>query len=216
MDKNTERREEIEHRLKRINIYNYSRIVGVDGFNMNANDKCVQLLQPIGKLVGQEFDYSGYKFLYDGSIEKSFPYLYVNGHHGTKGLTMSNLIAFNESLQIDKDWICILEDDAEIDENSLNTILNFINDAASNQYEIILLDNRSNGWGGTAGMLYKKSSIPKIMTDLHPLSDFSINNQNTIANLWDWKIWRYINEQKISFTNLPCINSGRFDSTINI
>lgn len=235
MDKNVDRREDMEQKLKNLNILNYSRIVGVDGTEMHLNDKCKKILEPIQHLIGHKMDciHFSQEWIYDGSIEKSFPGVNLHSHFGTKGLTMSNLIAFEESLLMDKQWICILEDDAEINEQSLNSIFNFINNDANKNIEMVLLDSRWSAFGGTAGMLYNKNSIQKFIKDLHPLSEFSIISEKKCEtlmltffsdqtsdlklwdmNFWDWKLWKYLKYANISYYQLPCIDSGKYPTTI--
>jgi hypothetical protein len=184
------------------------------------------------------------KWNYDGSISTSFPGLNKIGHEGAKGLILSNIKAFKECIKINQeyiyainddnninldqyksifkdsifkyDWFCILEDDAIIDEIIYNKILQFLNDNEKNDYDIILLDIRGNG--GAAGILYNSYIIPQLIEDLHPLSDFSISLEEkyNCASLWDWKLWHYVNNNKIKFTLFPCIDSGKFESTINV
>ena len=113
----------------------------------------------------------------------------------------------------------ILEDDAVINEENLKSI----RDLTENDFEIALLDKRANGWGGTAGMLYHKSIIKHIYSNLHPLSEFSRDWVNEtcetgkvgLPNLWDWMLWRYLRTFNVKFTNLPIIDSGLYPSTIS-
>ena len=235
MDKNADRREDMEKKFKDLNISNYSRIVGVDGMTMHLNDTCKRILEPVQHLIGSKMECLHYsqEWIYDGTIEKSFPGVNLHSHFGTKGLTMSNLVAFEESLLVDKQWICILEDDAELDNNSLNCILNFINNEANQYIEMVLLDNRWGSFGGTAGMLYNKNSMRKFIVDLHPLSEFSMicekkceslmvdyfsrqtsNLKQWDMNFWDWKLWKYLKYANISYVQLPCIHSGKYPTTI--
>lgn len=221
MDKNLERYQNISNQLDNLHC-DYSRIKAIDGFNMNNDDDVKQILKIRENLIGCIFQSveTKRKWIYDGSIFKSFPNLNLYGHQGTKGLTLSNIKAFNEALKINYDWYCILEDDAEIDEISYNKIINFIRNPNNRNVDIVLLDDRHNGWGGTAGMLYNKKIISKLIDDLHPLSFFSITStkygDKNLGNVWDWKLWKYVQFVNKNFKILPCIKSGNFESTINI
>ena len=116
-------------------------------------------------------------------------------------------------------WFCILEDDAELDDDSYNKMKQFVNNKKNRKYDIVLLDGRHNGWGGTCAMLYNKRIIPTLIRDLHPLSNFSILSMNygdkNLGNLWDWKLWKYVMHINKNFTTLSCVKSGRFESTIS-
>jgi hypothetical protein len=221
MDKNIDRYEDIINKITRLNC-SFSRIKAVDGTQMSNNEDCIKILKPRENLIGKTFKFitNNEEWIYDGTIEKSFPGL--GSQYGTKGLTMSNMICFYESLKINAKWFCILEDDAEINIDNYNLILNFINDNKNSKVDIVLLDDRGNGWGGTAGMLYNKNIIMKLINDLHPLSDFSINSESNCpknieywkANLWDWKLWKYLIQVNKNYKELPCIKSGKYPSTI--
>lgn len=221
MDKNLERYQNISNQLNNLHCF-YSRIKAIDGFNINDDDDAKQILKIRENLIGCIFQSveTKRKWIYDGSIFKSFPNLNLYGHQGTKGLTLSNIKAFNEALKLNYDWYCILEDDAEIDEISYNKIMNFICNPNNQNIDIVLLDDRHNGWGGTAGMLYNKKIISKLIEDLHPLSFFSIKStkygDKNLGNVWDWKLWKYVQFVNKNFRTLPCIKSGNFESTINV
>jgi GR25 family glycosyltransferase involved in LPS biosynthesis len=221
MDKNVERYENISKQLETLNC-DFLRIRAIDGFNMDNDEEVKKILIPRNNLIGYFFRSvdTKKKWIYDGSVFKSFPNLNLYGHYGTKGLTLSNIKAFNEASKLNYDWYCILEDDAEIDKIAYNKIINFINDKNNKNVDIVLLDARHNGWGGTAGMLYNKKIMNKLMEDLHPLSFFSINStkygDKNLGNLWDWKLWKYVQFINKNFKILPCIKSGNFKSTIQV
>jgi GR25 family glycosyltransferase involved in LPS biosynthesis len=220
LDKNKDRYENISKNLDYLNI-KYQRIKAIDGKNMSHDLYASKILAPVHHLLNKNFkcNEKNQIWIYDGTIEKSFPSLHLDGHFGTKGLTLSNLRAFEESLKLDYDWYCILEDDAEMNNDIYNKIISFINDPKNiNQVDIVLLDKRDNGWGGTAGMLYNKKIIKQLINDLHPLSNFSITIEDKYKHtgLWDWKLWTYIKNNNIRYINLPIIQSGIFGSTINI
>jgi len=218
MDKNKDRYENISKKLDYLNI-EYKRIKAIDGKNMSRDLYATKILAPQRYLINTQFkcNEKNQTWIYDGTIDKSFPSLHLDGHYGTKGLTLSNLRAFEESLKLDYEWYCILEDDAEINNDVYNKILSFINNPENINIDIVLLDERSNGWGGTAGMLYNKKIIKQLIKDLHPLSNFSITIEDEYQHtgLWDWKIWSYIKNNNINYTNLPIIKSGIFGSTIH-
>jgi GR25 family glycosyltransferase involved in LPS biosynthesis len=221
MDKNPERYQNISNQLNNLNC-NYSRIRSIDGFNMDNDDDVKILLSPRKELIGNLFQSveTKRKWIYDGTIFKSFPNLNLYGHYGTKGLTLSNIKAFIQASKLNYDWYCILEDDSEIDKTSYDSIISFITNKNNENIDIVLLDARHNGWGGTAGMLYNKNIIFKLIEDLHPLSNFSITStkygDKNLGNLWDWKLWKYVIFINKNFKILPCIKSGNFKSTINI
>lgn len=220
MDKNKDRYKNISKKLDYLNL-KYKRIKAIDGKNMSSDSYASKILAPRHYLLNKKFkcNEKNQTWIYDGTIEKSFPALHLDGHYGTKGLTLSNLSAFEESLKLDYDWYCILEDDAEINNDVYNKILSFINDPENkNQVDIVLLDERADGWGGTAGMLYNKKIIKQLIQDLHPLSNFSITIEDEYKHtgLWDWKLWSYIKNNNINYKNLPIIKSGIFASTIDI
>jgi len=53
---------------------------------------------------------------------------------------------------------------------------------------------------------------------LYPLSDFSITNEDKYkkgTNLWDWKLWVYLDNFNIKHTAYPLVPSGKFKSQIN-
>ena len=221
MEKNKDRLENIQHQLNKLNC-SYSVVVAIDGKDMVNNQDARNILNPRPNLFGALFQSveTKAKWVYDGSVSMSFPNLNLLGHYGTKGLTLSNIKAFNIASSLDYDWYCILEDDAIINDSCYNKILNFINNIDNNKYDIVLLDNRHNGWGGTAGMLYNKRIIDRVAVDLHPLSKFSILSHKlgdkNLGNLWDWKLWKYVMYVNKNFATLPCIDSGTFISTINV
>lgn len=221
MDKNLERYQNISNQLNNLQC-NYSRIRAIDGFNMNDDEDALQILRIRENLLSNIFQSveTKRKWIYDGSVFKSFPNLNLYGHYGTKGLTLSNIKAFGEALKMNYNWYCILEDDAEIDQLSYNKIIRFINNSNNQNIDIVLLDDRHNGWGGAAGVLYNKKIISKLIEDLHPLSFFSITSRRYgdkhLGNIWDWKLWKYVNYVNKNYRTLPCIKSGNFKSTINI
>lgn len=223
MDKNTERMETISNMLNRFHC-TFTRIAAIDGRQMEKDESAVALLKPRPSLLGKIFhNCEGPKHLhywiYDGTMERSFPNANLNGHHGTKGLTLSNMKAFEFATTLPEDWICVLEDDAELTLLAYKQIIHCIQNPSNQKKDIIRLDARENGWGGTAGIIYNKRIIPIVLRDLHPLSNFSIlshkiGNKN-LGNLWDWKLWKYITCINKNGLGLPCIKSGKFDSTIN-
>lgn len=220
MKKNTDRLENITDSLKKLNC-NYTIIEAIDGNDMENNEDVKKIIKPVPRLFGAVFQSidTKKKWIYDGTISKSFPNLNLYGHYGTKGLTLSNLKAFMIASSMIFEWFCIIEDDAEINNDIYNDILNFINTNNNSKNDIILLDSRHNGWGGTAAMLYNKRIINKLIVDLHPLSKFSIFSNKlgdkNLGNVWDWKLWKYIMYINKNFITFPCVDSGKFISTIS-
>jgi len=220
LDKNKDRYNAISKSLSELNCV-FERVRAINGYDMTNDDDAKKLLFPRNYLIGKLFRSIDTKrsWVYDGSVEKSFPNLNLYGHHGTKGLTLSNIKCFEIASQLNYDWFCILEDDSVIDENTLNKITDFIGNPENNKYDIVLLDDRHYGWGGTCAMLYNKRIIYTLMHHLHPLSKFSLYSykygDKNLGNVWDWKLWKYVNFINKKFTLLPCVKSGNFPSTIS-
>jgi hypothetical protein len=219
LDKNKDRYTKINESLTNVTT-KHTRIRAVDGYDLKNDNFCKEILQCNETLLGTIFssDHIYDTWVYDGTIDKSFPGLKSNGHYGYKGLTMSNLKCF-EQFQRNAlkgiEWLCVLEDDAVIDDKVIKSIGNLIK--TGNVFDVALLDKRANGRGGTAGMLYHKRIIPHIYKNLHPLSEFSSDWVNErLPNLWDWMLWRYLRTFDVKITNLPIIDSGRYPSTISV
>jgi GR25 family glycosyltransferase involved in LPS biosynthesis len=216
LDKNQDRYNNISNMLTKLNC-SFTRIKAVDGNNIENDEDAKKILIPRQNLIGQTFKHneSNTSWIYDGSINKSFPCLHLDGHYGTKGLTLSNIKAFQLAETMNYEWYCILEDDAEIYQDTLDKMQKYIN----TNYDIILLDERANKWdaGGTSALLYNKRILNTLIKDLHPLSEFSINSYNYSKkdNLWDWKLWKYLNNINKNYNVLPCVKSGNFKSEIN-
>jgi hypothetical protein len=221
MKKNKDRLDYITHSLNQFEC-SYTIVEAIDGNTMENNEDVKKIIQPVPRLLGAIFQSidTKKKWIYDGAISKSFPNLNLYGHYGTKGLTLSNIKAFIIASKMNVEWFCILEDDSEINIDIYNSILNFVNKSENKNVDIILLDARHNGWGGTSGMLYNKRIIHQLIIDLHPLSKFSIFSDKlgdaNLGNLWDWKLWKYVMYINKNFTTFPCIPSGNFVSTITI
>lgn len=219
MKKNTDRLASITSSLDQIPC-SYTIVEAIDGTNMENDEDVKKIITPVPRLFGALFQSidTKKKWIYDGTISKSFPNLNLYGHYGTKGLTLSNLKAFMIASNMNFEWFCVLEDDAEINGDIYNKIIHFIKNNKNN--DIILLDARNNGWGGTTAILYNKRVIQKLIIDLHPLSKFSIFSDKfgdaNLGNLWDWKLWKYIIYINKNFTTFPCVSSGNFISTISI
>jgi hypothetical protein len=217
-----DRYENIRKMLDNIPGCVYSRIEAVDGGKMEQSLECQKLLSLNKELINKNFKSIAFnqKWIYDGTVRTSFPGLNLFGHHGAKGLILSNIKAFENALSLNYDWFCILEDDAMIDLATYNTIITFINSPENKNMDMILLDYRNYGYGGTAGMLYSMNIMGRLLNELHPLSNFSINmeEKHGLATLWDWKLWKYIENTenpKIKYASLPCIKCADFVSTIN-
>jgi len=219
MKKNTDRYQFIEKMLNDIGC-SYSRIEAIEGNKMADTLECKKLLNVRHEIINTTMTSIGFNqtWKYDGSILKSFPGLNLIGHEGAKGLILSNMKAFEHALSLDYEWYCILEDDAIIDSSIYQILCDFANTHKS--VDIVLLDDRNYGFGGTAGMMYSINVIGRLLEDLHPLSDFSITMEEKygLATLWDWKLWKYIQTTVnpiVNYVQLPCIKSGDFESTIN-
>lgn len=221
MKKNTDRLDFITNSLNKMNC-SYTIVEAIDGNDMENNQDVKNIIKPVPRLFGAVFQSidTKKKWIYDGTISKSFPNLNLYGHYGTKGLTLSNLKAFMIASTMNFEWFCVLEDDGEINIDIYNNILKFIKSDQNKNYDIILLDSRHNGWGGTSAMLYNKRIINRLMIDLHPLSKFSIFSNKlgdeNLGNLWDWKLWKYVTYINKNYTTFPCVQSGNFISTISV
>jgi hypothetical protein len=214
MDKNKDRWESIQSMLNTCYGCKYTRVSAIDGTHMNT-EQCTNLLHRLS-LIGTTLTNGSETWTYDGTPATSFPNTELYGHWGTKGLTVSNIYAMMMSLHVKGNWVIILEDDAEINNDVYQKIVLFLNEHQTK--DIVLLDNRHDGWGGTAGMAYHKRALKKIMEDLHPLSEFSIHSNEygdpNLGNLWDWKLWKYVSHVNKNFECFPCIDSGKFETTI--
>jgi hypothetical protein len=133
-----------------------------------------------------------------------------------KGLILSNIKALQSAENMNYEWYCILEDDAEIDINIYKELQQFINCPENKNMDVIFLDKRRAA--GSSGNLFNAKVISKLIEDLHPLSFFSITMEEkyNLAPLWDWKLWCYVQNNNIKYGFLPCIGSGQFPSTISI
>jgi hypothetical protein len=220
LDKNVDRYDVISKSLTESGC-NFERVRAINGYDMSNDEDAKKLLFPRNHLIGRLFKSIDTKraWIYDGSIEKSFPNLNLYSHYGTKGLTMSNIKCFEIACNLNYDWFCILEDDSVIDEDTLNKISGFVGNPENNKYDIVLLDDRHYGWGGTSAMLYNKRVVNTLKHHLHPLSQFSITSDKygdkNLGNVWDWKLWKYVNFINKKFALLPCVKSGNFPSTIS-
>lgn len=225
MDKDVDRYNNTKKQLDSI-IYkpSYSKVKGIDGRKMSDDKVCKEILFPREELLGKEFEHmeSKQKWIYDGTPSTSFPSLNLNEHYGTKGLTLTNVLAFKEAQKSeykDIEWFCILEDDAIVTNDSFRSICDFINDPKKSHNDIIVLDVRK--YGGTTGVMYHKCILETLLKDLHPLSNFSIQFEKKMKRsaLWDWKLYDYINTEKKGFIfhdTLPCIKESGADSTIDL
>lgn len=221
MKKNTDRWENINNAFKTINNkYNctYIRVEGVDGRNMENDASAKELLKPREHLIGNTFHCceSNEHWTYDGAPATSFPGLFLKRHYGTKGLTVSNMKCFDviQKYYPDFNWYCILEDDCDINETTYNTILNTVNKTNSLN-DILVLDDR--GKCGTSAIVYNQRIINDVIEHLHPLSPFSIENEGKYkmgTNLWDYKLWSYLDNFKIANETYPIVKSGLFKSEI--
>ena len=215
MNKSLERYDKISKMLNNIGC-SYSRIEAIDGTNMEHNEEVLRILKCRTNMLNTKFKCKTFNqdWVYDGSITTSFPGLNIYGHHGAKGLILSNMKAFYTSIYLQYNWVCILEDDAEINQDIYNKLCDFISQPENLNIDVIFLDKR--GPGGSAGNLFSKNIIPQLISELHPLSDFSINMEELygMAPLWDWKLWSYVKHNNINYSIFPCIDSGNFPSTI--
>ena len=221
MDKNVDRWKRLEPYLIKITqIYGikYIRIPAIDGNTMDNNEEVRNIIKIRPNLLNTEFKCieSKEKWLYDGSISKSFPCLHKKGHFGTKGLTLSNIKAFStiKNIYPNYKWYLILEDDVYIHRGIIRIITKYLH--IFNKYDVIVLDIRSKG--GASAIMYSNNIIDPLLEHMHPLSDFSIINEGKYkmgTNLWDWKLWSFLDNYHIKYKLYPLCRSGKFKSTIS-
>ena len=213
MNKSIDRMNNMDNIFKKLGE-NYIRIESVDGKNIDKDKICKKIYKKdlIGKIL-HSYE-SKQKWKYDGTIKNSFPGMNLNGHHGYKGLTLSNMKAFYESKKYNFDWLIILEDDIYLTKKELLQIKSHL---LINNNDVVLLDERGNGYGGACGVAYRKKVIDKMINEFDPLSEFSINYEKNFnkAALNDWKLYDILNHFKIPYNSYPIIRSGYYDSTIS-
>jgi len=221
MDKNVDRWERLEPYLIKITqIYGikYIRIPAIDGNTMDNNDEVRNILQIRPNLLNKQFKCieSNEKWLYDGSISKSFPGLKLHTQSGYKGLNISNIKSFLtiKNQYPNYKWYLILEDDVYIHRGIIRIIAKYLH--IFNKYDVIVLDIRRKS--GTSAMMYSNNIIDTLLEHMHPLSDFSIINEEKYkngTNLWDWKLWSFLDNYHIKYKLYPLCKSGKFKSTIS-
>jgi hypothetical protein len=224
LDKNLERYDKISSDLNGLKC-EYVRIAAIDGKRMETDRDAQVILKPRVELLQNKFQCfeTGEEWTYDGTVHKSFPNLHLNGHFGTKGLTLSNMKAFACASALSKvfDWFCVLEDDSKIDDESYNSIVHICATTSPSDTDIICMDRRSQSsvdLGGACAICYSSHIVDKCMEDLHPLSPFSIKSptlgDSSRTNLWDWKLWKYVKYVNQNFIMYPKVDSGGYESTI--
>ena len=163
--------------LKKKNEIKYIRVEAIDGFNLNESEEVKNIIGIRNDLIGLEFKCSenNSTWIYDGTINKSFPGLHLNGHYGTKGLTLSNLKVFNKIKNElnNYEWYCVFEDDARINNDKYKKIKKLIKkvDSLAINIDVIILDTIRKG--GASAVLYNKRIIDTLLSEMHPLSDIS-------------------------------------------
>lgn len=196
------------------------RIEAVNGFDL-ANVPDDEFLQDYKHLKGSTMYCQGFSetWIYDGTLTTAFPGLSLGGHQGDKGLTLSNLRAMKAALASDQleEWVCIAEDDAELPPVTMQEIVKIVN--TTTDQDILWFDERYRIGGedgsGTVFVCYRKSILPQLIEDMHPLSDFSRGFEATFkrGNLWDWQLYAYANTNHRLKLH-PLVKSGRFPSLI--
>lgn len=129
LPRSTDRFKHLFYQLNQLNpVPNVLHLEGVDGWQLNSDAFTRRILQTQPNLIDRimydnlHIDKSTESWTYDGAIESSFPGLFKNGHHGTKGLTMSNLKCLYNALILHQyDWLVVLEDDAEMNQQVYET-----------------------------------------------------------------------------------------------
>jgi len=224
LDRNIERYQKISNDLDILRC-NYVRIAAIDGHHMENDRDTNIILKPRVELLQQKFHCfeTGDVWRYSGAVHESFPHLHLNGHFGTKGLTLSNMKAFAcaSALSTSFNWFCFLEDDSKIDKETYNSILNICEATSPFETSFICMDKRANDrdLGGACAICYSSQIVDKCKEDLHPLSPFSINSPSVgdpnATNLWDWKLWKYVAYIDQRYILYPLVGSGGYESTID-
>jgi len=210
LDRSSDRMQIIDSAFRSLNC-DYIRVKGIDGKTMDSDTQIAEefFTDYLSGVLQVESIEDGNKWTFDKTVPSSgFFHLFRNGHHGAKGLILSNLRAMKMgAANVGKDWIVICEDDCNITQNMLDTI----NSAVYSDEDIVWLDQR--GKGGACCVMYRRKILDELIKDLHPLSEFSKNCD--FSNLWDWKLFRYEKTGKFRFRYIPCVQSGKFKSTID-
>lgn len=199
----------------------WEKIISFDGKNINNDIRVYKILSPYQYLVGKKLkcNESNEEWVYNGMPNKSFPGLHLNGHSGNKGLILSNLYAmekaYNDNKLMPNKWNCIAEDDSVLDCDTKNKIYKELENIPIN-IKVANLDKRLNGIGSSFNC-YRTSILPKLLKELNPLSNFSINHEIKYgrSNLWDWLLFDCLSEYNIPHTIKSIVNSGNFTSTIS-
>ena len=214
MEKSKDRYEYMKNQLDNINC-SYQRIDAIDGNNLENNEFVKELCKKDRIGIKMGCNESNEKWYYDGTPHTLMTGLHKNAHCGYKGLTLSNLKAFNEVIYREEEWICIIEDDAVINREIYNRIISFLNKYDKSNLDVIVLDRR--GLGGTSCVIYNKRIISQLLKDLHPLSEYTLTFEDKFKRvcLWDWFLYTYIKNMNIKYKCFRCIESGIFKSTIS-
>jgi len=148
MKKNPERYENISNMLNKTDCL-YSIIEAIDGNNIEHNEDSLRILKCRTSILNTQFKCKTFnqEWIYDGSMYSSFPGLNIYGHAGAKGVILSNLKAFSKSIYLEYSWVCILEDDAEINQYIYNKLCDFIAQPENQNMDVIFLDQRGMGGG---------------------------------------------------------------------
>ena len=197
--------------LKKLNC-SFTRIEKINENNLFNDEFCKKILKPNEKLIGKKICYFEYennleniennienkiiqckeKWIYDGSIEKSFPFMSLDKKsNNMKALYMTNLKAIEKSLNMDYEWFMIIEDIHSINNLIYNKIINFLKNIKD--IDFIYLYNHFNRekYKYIFPFIYKKQITKNLKLSLNPLN-YNSNFLHCKYNLWNFALNYYI------------------------
>jgi predicted O-methyltransferase YrrM len=188
-----------EERLSLIDGLKYERFSAIDLHN-NPSDPRVK------EYFGCDTDDAASRF-------NSFN---PNSHTSHKSLVLSNLICMESSIKdMEEEYLLILEDDALLDIEHIEIILDKLNNA---EIDYLWLDKRGMG---CAANLFRKSILPTVCDDLNVYKGkFLMNYKEKYGRtaLWDFVVSSYFVKEKKNdkrYDRLHLVTSGLLPSCLN-